>query len=500
MMPIFLKIAACAGVLAISLPAQAPSTRLNPTVQQITGAISEERIAENLKKLEGFGTRYILSSDDDRAHGIGAARRWLYSQFESYSPRLEVSYQNFRIKKGARRGQVLREVQLSNVVAVLPGTIDKDRYVLITGHYDTVHLQRKPQFTEAERLADLVKRGMEENEAKRYMQLFPTEETLGEVDAERTAAEAAAPGVTDDGSGTAAVLETARVMSDFHFDKTVIFVAFAGEEIGLEGSKVYATSAKEKSMQIEAVLNNDIIGSDVSGNGRSSNSTLRMFAMGPEDSPSRALLRYAKHVAELYVPSMQVDPIFRGDRFNRGGDQLSFTTQGYAAVRLTTPSENFENQHSGTDTFANTSVPYTTRVTRMNAAVLASLALAPAPPVLNWTFLSGERKGDRLPLLTRGKSEYDAVMRWQPSPEPDIAGYAVMIRSTTAPDWEKEIWVGNVTKYTIANFSIDDVVIGVKAVDRDGNESMVSSYLEPVNLQLTAPPAAPGNATPAPSK
>src|ERR1700722_5880087 len=190
------------------LLAQTPPSAVNPVVKRIVDEISQERISANLKKLEGFGTRYILSSDDDPAHGIGAARRWLYSQFQSYSPRLEVSYQNFRIKKGARRGQVIREVQLSNVVAVLPGTIDKDRFVLITGHYDTVHLQRKPQFTEAERLADLVKRGMDENEAKRYMQLFPTEETLGEVDAERTAADPAAPGVTDDGSGTAGGGET----------------------------------------------------------------------------------------------------------------------------------------------------------------------------------------------------------------------------------------------------------------------------------------------------
>ena len=172
--------------------------------------------------------------------------------------------------------------------------IDKDRFVLITGHYDTVTLHHKPKFTGQERLADLVKKGMDESEAKRYMQLLPTEETLGEVDAEATAAETVSPGVTDDGSGTAAVLEAARVMSGHPFDKTMVFVAFAGEEIGLEGSKVYAASAKSKDMQIEAVLNNDIIGSDVSGNGRASNGALRTFAAGPEDSPSRALLHRAK--------------------------------------------------------------------------------------------------------------------------------------------------------------------------------------------------------------
>jgi hypothetical protein len=381
-------------------------------------------------------------------------------------------------------------VELANVVAVLPGT-DRDRYVLVTAHYDTVNLHRKPKFTDVERAADLVKRGMAEAEAQQVIRFFPTEDTVAEVDNEATAAETISPGVTDDGSGTAAVLELARVMSQYQFDKTVVFVAFAGEEIGLEGSKAYATIAKQKGMQIEAVLNNDIIGSETAGNGRVNNTTLRVFADGPEDSPGRALLRYTKLIAERYVPSMHVEMVFHADRFNRGGDHTSFNTQGYAAVRLTTPNENYENQHSGTDTFANTSVPYTTRVVRMNAAVVASLALAPPPPVVNYTYQSGDRKGDRSPMLSRGKSGYDAALRWQPSPAPGVAGYAVVIRATTAPDWEREIWVGNVTSYVIPDLSVDDIVIGVKAVDRDGNQSLVAAYLEPVTQQLTAPPAAP---------
>src|SRR5262249_53697143 len=162
-----------------------------------------------------------------------------------------------------------------------------------------------------------------------------------------------------------------------------------------------------------------------------------------------------------------------------------------AAVRLTTPGENYENQHSATDTFANTSVSYTARVARMNAAVLASLGWAPSAPITNWMFRSGDRKGDRLPLLSRGKSGYDGVMRWQPGNASDVAGYAIVTRATTSPDWEREIWVGNVNSYVLAGVSIDDIVIGVKAVDRDGNQSLVSAYLEPVNQQLTAPPAAP---------
>ena len=159
---------------------------------------------------------------------------------------------------------------------------------------------------------------------------------LGPVDMEATAAQKIAPGVTDDGSGTAAVMELARVMSQYQFDKTIVFIAFAAEEIGLSGSQAYAGMAKRTGMQIEAVLNNDIIGSDVSGNGRSSNSVLRLFAAGPEDSPSRELGRYMQQVAQRFVPSMQVEGVvFRQDRFQRGGDHTPFLNQGFPAVRLT---------------------------------------------------------------------------------------------------------------------------------------------------------------------
>jgi hypothetical protein len=245
--------------------------------------------------------------------------------------------------------------------------------------------------------------------------------------------------------------------------------------------------AKQKGMKIEAVLNNDIIGSDVSGNGRSASSVLRVFAAPPEDSPARELGRYVKQIAERYVPSMRVEMVFRGDRFLRGGDHTPFVNQGFAAVRLTTPSEYFDNQHTVTDTFANTSVPYTARVARMNGAALASLALAPAPPVLNWTWASGPNKGGHVPLLTRGKSGYDAVLHWLPNTEENLAGYAVVMRSTTSPVWERETWVGNVTSYTMPDVSIDDVVIGVKAFDKDGNQSLVSPYMEPVLPSMLTP-------------
>ena len=191
------------------------------------------------------------------------------------------------------------------------------------------------------------------------------------------------------------------------------------------------------------------------------------------------MARYIKEIGERYVPSMKVEMVFRLDRFGRGGDHMSFIDEGFPALRVTTASENFANQHSATDTAANTSVPYTVRVARVNAAVAASLALAPAAPIVTWTYQSGRRKGQQIPILSRGVSGYDAVLRWEPSRAQDLAGYAIVIRSTTSPLWEREIWVGNVTEYTLPDVSIDNVVLGVKAVDKSGNESLVSAYVEP---------------------
>lgn len=477
----------CAAALVSTALAQTPDTRINPQIRQIVDAVSQDRIAATLHKLESFGSRYILSPQDDPVHGIGAAKRWIHDELSGYSPRLEVSYQDFSIKKGARQGQVIRDVDLSNVVAVLPGTTHPDRYILVTGHYDSVNLVRKPYTGEEQLVAEAVRQGIDAAEERRYLQLVPPANGLGPLDFDATAA-ATAPGVTDDGSGTAVVMELARVMSQYRFDNTLVFIAFAAEEVGLTGSQAWAEMAKNKGMRIEAVVNNDIVGSDVSGNGRSSTNVLRVFS-GADESPTRELGRYVKRIGERYVPSMQLEIVFRGDRFLRGGDHRPFADRGFAAVRLTTASENYANQHSPTDTFANTSVPYATRVAMINGAVAASLALAPAPPVLNWTWQSGPRKGGHVPMLTRGKSGYDAVLHWLPNEDADLAGYNVLIRSTTAPDWERTIWVGNVDTWTLPDVSIDDVVIGVQAVDKDGNASIVSPYLEPTGTPLT-PPAA----------
>lgn len=455
--------------------AQAPAARINPTIQEIVSAVSEERITATLKRLEAFGTRHVMSDQSSPEQGIGAAQRWLVKELQSYSPKLQVRTETFDMKKGSGRGAILRDLQLANVVAVLPGEVEPDRYVMIGAHYDSLNLAHKSFSTVDERVVEMAKDGVTEAEARRYLQLVPV--FRGPTDNEATAIQKIAPGVTDDGSGTAAVLELARVMSRYKFDKSLVFIAFSAEEVGLEGAKAYVE--KHKGEKIEALLNNDIIGSDVSGNGHSASGVVRVFSASPEDSPARSLARYVKEIGERYVPSMKVDLVFRHDRFGRGGDHTPFAQAGLAAVRLTTASEHYGNQHTKTDTFATTSVPYTTRVARINAAVSASLALAPPVPGVRFKFTSGKNKGMEVPLLGRGKSGYDAVLNWEPSAGPDLAGYSVLIRSTLAPFWEREIYVGNVNTFTLADFSIDDVVLGVRAIDRDGNQSLVAAYESP---------------------
>jgi len=469
--------------------AQQPASRLNPTIQRIVDGVSEQRIAATLRKLESFGTRFVLSGQDHPTRGIGAAQRWIEGEFKGYSPRLQVSLHAFDVKKGPR---VARDVQVNNVVAMLPGTVHKDRYIIVSAHYDTIVLVAKSKPTLEQRIATAVKDGMLEAEARAMLSLTPEDEVRPDVDPVKMAEpDFKAPGVNDDGSGVAAVMELARVMSGYEFDKSILFVTFAGEEIGMVGSGAYAKEAKEKKQLIEAVLNNDIIGNEVAGNGRSASSVVRLFSAGPEDSLPRAVAAYAKEVGERYVPSMKVDLVLRQDRFARGGDHTPFANNGFGAVRFTTASEDYSHQHTVTDTFEHVSVPYNTRVARVNAAVLASLANAPVAPQTNWTVASGKDAGARRGLLGRGKSGYDAALRWLPSPDVDVVGYEVMIRSTTNPLWERAIFVGNVKEYALKDFSIDDVVIGIRAVDKDGNASLVSSYaLSGSTLPAVLKPAA----------
>ncbi len=433
-------------VVAAACCAYGQTLSVNPQVKEIVSKVSADRIAEIQQKLASFGTRNIYSSTTDPNRGIGAAREWIAAQFRSYSPRLQVSFDKHRLK-GDPSQRLFKDVEIWNVVAMLPGTSEPERQVIISGHYDTIHMVSK------------------EGANGRRM-----------LDAEATVA-ADAPGVTDDGSGTAAVMELARVMSQYEFRKTILFVAFASEEYGLEGSSTYAEAAAARHDQIEAVFNNDVIGSDVTGNGETSNRYVNVYSEDPNDSPSRQVARYMKEMNFRYQPGFEVNLVFRHDRFGRGGDHSPFNAFGFAAVRVTTPMENFSNQHTATDTFANTAPEYTALVAKANAAAIGTLALAPKAPQLGATapqpgrtFAGG---------LSRG-SGYDAVMSWHSDhPEPDLLGYAVVMRKTTSPLWEHEVFVGNVNTYTLPRVNIDEVVLGVKAIDKDGNESLVSAFVTP---------------------
>jgi hypothetical protein len=414
----------------------------DPAIAKIVSEISQERIADIMKKLGSFETRNTLSDPNQPNRGVGAARQWVFDQLQSYSPRLQVSFDTHQIPKG---GRVWKPVELRNVVAILPGTSDKDRWIIVSGHYDSLNLKVPPEM-----------RGHPEQ-----------------------AAELPAPGVSDDASGVACAMECARILSQYEFPATLVFVAFAGEEQGLVGARAMARRLKGNNQEIEAVLNNDIIGTEVAGDGHSENNRVLVFSEDPDDSPSRQLARFVRLMGERYFPEMKVEMIFRRDRFGRGGDQTAFNESGYPGVRFTTCNEDFANQHSPTDTFENASAPYVTRVVRINAAAAAALALAPRPPVTHAPAVELRNR----PGITRGTG-YDAVLRWGESHAgPDVAGFVVVSRSTTAPDWEQEYWAGNVREHTLKDTPIDQLVLGVKAVDKAGHESPVSPYLLPPPLR-----------------
>ena len=435
------------GLCAQNNSNPAPPTRIDPLIEKVVGSVSQERISAIMRRLESFETRNTLSDATQTNRGIGAARQWIFDEFKSYSPRLDVKFDSYQIPKDTNR--VWRDVDLRNVVAILPGVMKEasNRWIVVSGHYDSLNL-KTPDDLKGQR--------------EKIAELF-------------------APGVSDDASGTACAMECARVLSQFEFDATLVFVAFAGEEQGLIGAHAMARRMKAEHQEIQAVLNNDIIGNEVSGNGSSDNRRVLLFSEDPNDSSSRQLARFVRAIAIRYFPEMNVDLIFRQDRFGRGGDHIAFNQEGYPAVRFTTASEFFANQHSPTDTFTNASPAYATKVTRINAAAAAALALAPRAPV------STNRSS-----LTRGAG-YDAVLRWQQTnSEPDIAGFMVVMRSTTAPDWEREIWVGDVHEFTLKNTPIDQLVFGVKAVDRNGHESPASAFLtQRYVIQRAAGPVAP---------
>ena len=402
-------------------------------VQRIVDAVSPDSLRSTLTRLVSFETRHTMSSTEDPNRGIGAARNYIRETFRSYSGRLQVDFDRYQVK-GDGRG-VFRDVGLRNVVAVLPGSHPggRERILIVGGHYDSSA------------------RALEGSEWPR--------------------GDSPAPGADDDGSGTAVVMELARVMADYPTEATVMFVAFAGEELGLVGSTLMAQRMAGEGASIEAMITNDIVGSPEGGDGQVDNARVRVFSAGPADSGSRSLARYIRRRAVAYLPSIEVDTIFRYDRFGRGGDHTPFVQEGYYGVRITESHEFYARQHTVEDKLEYVDFDYVATVARVNAVALASLANAPSPPRVT--------SDDGRPLLGRGESRYDAHLRWEPNPEPDIAGYVVVMRKTTSPFWERSWSVGNNTELVLPDVSIDDWTFGVMAVDRDGQESLVSSYVYP---------------------
>ncbi|PYX97339.1 MAG: peptidase M28 [Acidobacteria bacterium] len=440
------------GVLAQSAQPKSPggptpSVAVMPADPQIAAAlkqISPQQIQADIEKLVSFGTRQTLSAQDPASiaarRGIGAAREWIKSEFERYSRDcggcLEVKTDTFTEAPAER---IPQPTQITNVYAVLKGSDPENakRIVLVTGHYDS-------------RNSD-------------------TLDVKGD-----------APGANDDGSGTVVSLECARVLSKLKFPATIIFLTVAGEEQGLNGSKHFAQMAKQQGWNIEAVLNNDIVGGDRSP--QQDTSAVRIFSEGvpvaagdvelrmirslggESDSSSRQVARYIANVTLAYDPGIKPLLVFRLDRYLRGGDHYSFNQQGYAAVRFTEYREDYNHQHQNVRTengieygdlpkFVN--FDYVARVARVNAATLASLAAAPAPPA-------------NVKLVTKELTN-DSTLTWEGSPA--VAAYEILWRATTSPSWEHAENVGNVTRTTM-KLSKDNVIFAVRATDAQGHKSL----------------------------
>jgi hypothetical protein len=415
----------------------------NPTVREMVAARSPERVESDIRRLVGFGTRHTLSDTLSATRGIGAARRWIFSEFQRISAAcggcLEVRYVD-DIVKMTPTNRLDRDTRVVDVVAIQRGRTDPDRHLVMMGHYDT-------------RVRDVMD------------------------------AKSDAPGANDDGSGVAATIEAARLLSRYPTDATVVYAALAGEEQGLLGGRILANYSRAQGWNVEAALNNDIVGNTRGGNGLVDNTWIRVLAPGiPStataadlrrylayggelDTPSRELARYVDRVADLYFPNLDVRMIYRLDRYGRGGDHTPFFEQGDPAIRFSEPHEDYTRQHQDIrkengirygDLPYGVDFEYLSRVAALNAASLASLALAPPPPDS---------------VVAIGALAYSTTLRWKPVAAPDLAGYRIYWRLPTDANWTHSRFVGNVTDYTLQDVVIDNYFFGVAAVDWDGNES-----------------------------
>jgi Peptidase family M28 len=429
--------------------AQDGASDLDPRITKLVSSISEDRLAIILKKLESFETRSTLSSTSSTTRGVGAARQWILDEMKSYSPKLQVAFDSYQVPP---QGRITRTVDLRNVMAILPGR--SPRRIYVSGHYDTV---ARPG-------------GQGASNAGTGPAADPDARTAPPADP-NAPLDNLAPGVNDDGSGTALTIELARVFSQsgIEFDATLVFMCHAGEEQGLVGARLHAQKAAAEKIPIEAILNNDIVGGDRGGNGIVDGATIRVYSEGPEDSPSRELARFVQRWGSRYVPSHKVRPMARPDRFGRGGDHSAYNQLGFTAVGFRESRENFTRQHDVRDTYEGISLTYLAQNARVNAAAAATLALAPAPP--------GVLTDRNQPMITRAPTGYDANLKW--TAVPGAAAYRIFWREAWGQDWQHDVLVGNVTGVVFPNMQIDDYVFGVAAVDAQGHESFVTAYVTP---------------------
>ncbi len=429
------------------LPTQAQTTiKQDASIKQMVDEVSSKNIETIIRKLVSFKTRHTMSDTTSTTEGSGAARNWIKSEYERYAAeshgRMTVQFDTFTQPKSNR---VDHAVRLKNVLAILKGTDPKDtRIYIVSGHYDS-------------RVSDV------------------------------SNPNAVEPGANDDASGTAVSMELARVMARRSFPATIIFMAVVGEEQGLYGSTNVAKRAKAENWNVDAMLNNDIVGNthgmetDLKDNrsvrvfsegvpsvaAGNKEQVANLIALGGEnDSPSRELARYTKEIAERYVDQLDVKLIYRRDRYLRGGDHVPFLLQGFTAVRYTEMNEDFTRQHQDIRTENGVDygdLPdfvdfnYAQKVARMNLSVLANLALAPAEP-------------QNVGIVTSGLTN-KTTLKWE---EPKIgkkpAGYYVLMRESISPYWERKYYVTETTA-TLA-YSKDNYFFAVQSVDAEGHESL----------------------------
>lgn len=440
LLPVLLALPALATAQTAAAPPSEP-----PLLYAIGSAPSATRIEADVRALVGFGTRHTLSDTRSDTRGIGAARRWVYAQFQQISREcggcLEVRYVSGTV---AGEKRIPDPTEVVDVIAIQRGSVDPGRYVIMSGDIDS-------------RVSDVMN------------------------------ATSDAPGANDDASGVAGTLEAARVLSKHRFAGSIVYAALSAEEQGLFGGKILAGQAHKEGWRIEAMLNNDMIGNSRGLDGVVDNHTARVFSEGTRalesaeearqrrftggelDSPSRNLARYIAGMAR-YVPNLDVMMVYRLDRFGRGGHHSPFNEAGFPAVRVMEAHEHYDRQHQDLrnengrvygDTVEGVDFAYAARVTALNAVTLAALASAPPPPAQ---------------VRIEGAVSADTTLRWQRPPAPqaaNLAGYKLYWRLTTEPQWSHSRYVGDVDAFTLEDTVIDNSFFGVAAVARDGSESPV---------------------------